>query len=303
MTDTVLPPTIWADEPLPANEVPPKEAKPPRAGRLEVWADDDPEIDDEHVEPRLRARRVEVRRAERRRRRRVLLALVMLLVLSAAAIGSLYSPLLDLDHLDIEGLRHLDPAGVEDASGLATGQQLVDLDTDRAVTKLDALPWVDRVTVTRRWPDTVEVRIVERTAIAVLVPATGERVVVARDGMVAGPAGPLDDDLPAVLMAPALTAATGVRLSDEVTLGLQMLAALPEDLAARATGAVVDESGGIQVVMADDAVLVLGNGEDASAKFIAAESILGGAVALNCLESANVSVPSAPVIVRASGCR
>ena len=54
--------------------------------------------------------------------------------------------------------------------------------------------------------------------------------------------------------------------------------------------------------VADDAVLVLGNGDDAAAKFLAAESILGGQVALNCLEKADVRVPSAPVIVRASGC-
>jgi cell division protein FtsQ len=255
-----------------------------------------------HEEPRLRARRVEVRRAERRRRRRLLALAVSIVVLAGVAVGVLYSPLFNVDHLDIEGVRHLDPAAVAKASGLKVGQQLIDLDTSVAQRKLAGLPWVRRVTVTRRWPDTVEVRIGERQAVAVVVLAGGQQLVVTADGVVAGPAGPLDALLHQVVVDPAVHIAVGRPLPNAVAGGIEMVGALPQTIASKAQGSTVKANGDVVVALAAGASLVLGSGDDVEQKFIAAQSLLGGSVVLSCLRTADVSVPSAPVIQRAPGC-
>jgi cell division protein FtsQ len=253
-------------------------------------------------EPRLRARRVEVRRAERRRRRRLLVLAAAIVLLAGSAVGTLYSPLFNLDHLDIEGVRHLDPAAVAKASGLRVGEQLIDLDTSAAQQKLAGLPWVRRVTVTRRWPDTVEIRIGERQAAAVAVLPGGRQLVVTADGVVAGPAGPLDAPLHQVVVDPAVHVAVGRSLPNAVASGIEMVGALPSEIASKSQGSTVKANGDVVVALAGGASLVLGSGEDVEQKFIAAQSLLGGSVVLNCLRTADVSVPSAPVLQRAPGC-
>jgi cell division protein FtsQ len=253
-------------------------------------------------EPRLRARRVEVRRAERRRRRRLLAAVIAVVVLAGAAVGTLYSPLFDVDHLDIEGVRHLDPATVAKASGLRVGQQLIDLDTTTAEHALARVSWVRRVTVTRRWPDTVEIRIGERTGVAIAAVGGDRLLVVTADGVVAGPAGPLDASLHAVTVDPAVHVAVGRPLPARVAGAIEMVGALPEPIASNATGSSVTASGEVAVSLRGGATLKLGNSDDVDQKFIAAQSLLGGSVVLSCLRTADVSVPSAPVIERAPGC-
>jgi cell division protein FtsQ len=168
---------------------------------------------------------------------------------------------------------------------------------------LDGLPWVDRVTVTRRWPDTVEVRIVEREAVAVAVAPDGERLAVTRDGMVAGPALSLDEELPTLGLDPTVPPVVGRRLPDRIALAVQMVGALPESIASRSNGSRIDADGQVEVDLGLGAVLVLGDGEDAAAKFTVAETLLGGTVSTNCLQKVDVSVPSASVVVRADGCR
>jgi cell division protein FtsQ len=225
-----------------------------------------------------------------------------IVLLAGLAVGTLYSPLFNLDHLDIEGVRHLDPAAVASASGLKVGQQLIDLDTGVAERKLSALPWVRRVTVTRRWPDTVEVRIGERQAVAVAVLPGGQQLDVTADGVVAGPAGPLDATLHKVVVDPAVKVAVGRALPPAVASGIEMVGALPETIASKAQGSTVTAKGDVVVALPAGASLVLGTGDDVDQKFIAAESLLGGSVVLSCLRTADVSVPSAPVIQRAPGC-
>jgi cell division protein FtsQ len=249
-------------------------------------------------EPRLRARRVEVRRAGRRRRRRIVAGIGAFVALIALCVGALFSPLLDVDHLDIEGVRHLDPAQVRSVSRLAAGQHLFDLDVSGAEARLDRMPWVRHATVTRRWPNTVEIRVSERRPSVVVATKDGARLVVTLDGVVAGPAESLDADLPTTIVDPAVKVKVGRPLPDEVALAIEMVGALPQDLASKATGSVVDAQGRVSVSLAGGATLVLGTGEDAAQKFLAAQSILGGAVVLGGLKRVDVSVPSAPVLDR-----
>ena len=182
------------------------------------------------AEHRFRARQVAVRQAESRRRRLIWGTIISVVVVGAVAIGSLYSPLLDVDYVDMRGLRHVEPAEVSEVTGLATGQQMIDLQVADIEAAVVDLPWVERASVVRRWPDTVEIRVTERSPIAIAV--IGEqRVVVTEGGYVAGEATAIDAGLATVELVDADPAVVGEDLpgpiADAVALVGEMVATWP----------------------------------------------------------------------------
>lgn len=119
------------------------------------------------VDPRIRRRRAEVRRAEGRRRLRVVVAAAILSAAVAGGWGALRSPLLDVDRIEVVGVQHLEPAEVASAAAIPRGTALVDVDPGAVAERVRALGWVGTVRVERSWPSTVAVVVTERTPVAV----------------------------------------------------------------------------------------------------------------------------------------
>jgi cell division protein FtsQ len=119
-----------------------------------------------NVDPRLRARRVAVvREAGRRRLRRALLVLGFIAVV-AAAIGSVFSPLLDVDEVTVSGATGARAEQVQTAARIEKGVPLLLLDTASAKTRIEALPWVASATVDRELPGTLAITVAERAPVA-----------------------------------------------------------------------------------------------------------------------------------------
>jgi cell division protein FtsQ len=129
------------------------------------------------VDPRVRDRWVAVRRDAGRRRLRVVILVGVVVVLVALAWGVSVSPLLDVNQVRVRGLHRVTAAQIEDAAGIHTGDAMVWLDPGRAVSGIEALPFVHRATVTREWPGTVRVTVVERRPVAWLAGPSGMVVV------------------------------------------------------------------------------------------------------------------------------
>src|SRR5690606_8702151 len=101
-------------------------------------------------DPRLRERRIAVRRAEGRRRLRRLLIVCGAGVLAAAAHAVSRSPLFDVDEIAVRGTRRIAADAVDAASGLRTGQPLTDVDGAAVRSRLRAaLPGLRDVAVAR----------------------------------------------------------------------------------------------------------------------------------------------------------
>lgn len=127
----------------------------------------------EHIDPRIRARRVEVIREQGRRRLRILLVSVSLLC--AVGLGWLVvqSPLLAVRHVKITGAAHVTVAEVQSAAHVGHGAALVTLDRGTVARRVEALPWVARASVTKHLPGTVRITIVERAPAAWVRTRTG----------------------------------------------------------------------------------------------------------------------------------
>lgn len=117
---------------------------------------------------RLHQRRVAVARQQGRRRLRLLLSLLAAGALVGGALGVLHSPLLAARHVVVTGAAHTPVAEVLAVSGLDRHPPLIDLDTGAAAAAIDRLPWVASAAVSRHWPDSVSVRLVERRPVAVV---------------------------------------------------------------------------------------------------------------------------------------
>ncbi|MCE3554971.1 FtsQ-type POTRA domain-containing protein [Pseudonocardia sp. RS11V-5] len=118
-------------------------------------------------------------------RRRVALTLLVLVLLAALGVGSWLlltrSGLADVETVEVTGTLTVSRDAVLDAAAVETGGPLAEVDTKAAAERVAQLPGVGSVQVSRGWPHTVEIAVVERTAVALartpqgitLVDATG----------------------------------------------------------------------------------------------------------------------------------
>jgi len=111
----------------------------------------------------------------------------------------LVSPVLGVNSVQVDGVTSLPADQVRETAGIEPGTPLLRVDVDAARARIARLPQVASVEVTRGWPHTVVVTVVERVPVAVVGPP-GQRTLVDAHGVLfdtvtgAPPAGvvPLD---------------------------------------------------------------------------------------------------------------
>lgn len=119
---------------------------------------------------------------------------------------------------------HVSAEQIRAAAATHLGTGFFALDIDRVRASVAKLPWVERVEVRKRWPDTLELRVAEREPFA----RWGEHQLIGRDGTLfsapgaesiqglprlAGPDGALDDVIAFYNHSSRLFAGTGLGVS------------------------------------------------------------------------------------------
>ena len=244
--------------------------------------------------PRIRQRRIEVRRDEGRRRLRALVALLVAVVAGASAYGTTRSPLLDVDHVHVRGAAQAPVADVVRAAG--HGRQMIDLDEHRLAIAIERIPWVQAADVTKRWPGTVEVTLRERTPLAAIVRADGTTSIVDQSGRVleirAEPA-------PELFRVESTSAAGGAgSIVSRANRGaLAVVASLPDVLAGRVPSVVVHEDATLELRLDGKVTVVFGPARDIRAKLVALTTVVQK-TDLRRVRAIDVRVPTAPVLTR-----
>lgn len=136
--------------------------EPPRT--IVIGDKDDP--DDPGIDPRIKARRSKVLRAAGLRRLRwVLVALGVVGVLLLTNL-MLRSPLFDVREVTVTGTSYVDPADMDAIREQLVGNPLVSIDLASVRRAVEANQWVRAVDVSRDWPHTIHIDILERRPVA-----------------------------------------------------------------------------------------------------------------------------------------
>lgn len=276
----------------------------------------------EPVHPRIARRREQVDRESRRARPWLRWGPLAMAVASTVVVAGLFSPLADLDHLEVRGLEGEPAAAVREASGLVTGSAMFGVRPAEVRRRVESLPWVAHADVDARWPDTVAISVIPHRPLAFIEapeaspdgePRVGRSVLmtsgVVLDAADLGPLGPFTTGLPAVTTASSKVAPVGPDGSamEYSEVARSVLAQLRPVTSEAVNELSVGASGAVTLVArvpggTSEAVLALGGPEDLPAKAIALESVLSGTVELACLERLDVSVPTRVTIQRSGGC-
>ncbi|MGY1807414.1 cell division protein FtsQ/DivIB [Blastococcus sp. SYSU D00669] len=239
-----------------------------------------------------RDRRPERPRRERSRRARRLRVLLVLPLLATVAWVVWASPLLAVRTVQVDGAGSLTAEEVRDAAGVATGTPLLRVDLDAARARVARLPQVASVQVTRGWPSSVVVTVVERVPLAV-VGSDGQRVLVDAEGVlfdtITGPAP--DGVVPLDVAAPGPDDAA-------TRAGLAALAALPAAVRDQLAEAAADDDGEVTLTLTDGTTVLWGEAGESEAKGRVLTALLDQLEAgrLEPAATIDVSAPSAVVL-------
>jgi len=252
-------------------------------------------------DPRIVARRIAVKRDEGRRRLRRLGWVAVAAILVGGAALATRTPLLDVDHVRVQGASRVAIGDVLDAAahaGAERGDPLVDLREATVARAVEALPGVADARVEKRWPGTVVVTLVERRPVASI--AVGDRLaLVAADGVVVEVLTVASRGLPA-LEGVEVDAEPGA-VADAPDL-LSVAAALPSTVAARVASVVAGPAPEeVSLRLGEGVSARLGPVADLGAKLTAVATVLEQ-VDLTCVLTIDVRVPSAPALTARPGC-
>ena len=269
------------------------------------------------VDPRMRARRVAVLRAEGRRRLRILLVALGVILAAAAAWGVSLTPLLDVDRMAVSGIDPADRAEILESSQLSVGMPMVFLDVDDAQRSIAALPWVRSARVWRDWPATVRIAVDPRVPAAVVPARGGRTALIDAYGYAIGwgpaPAGP---DAQAggsdptagsrVAALPHVSVPFSGQLGDIHTSAdgpLAVVAAMPDDLRAWVRTVTPGEGQDrIVLELIGGATAVLGDPVLIDDKISALRAVLATAD-LECITTIDVTMPDIATVTRHHPCR
>ncbi len=240
-------------------------------------------------------------RDEFRRRRNRLLVPIGLVIVAASAWALTRSSLLDADRVVVAGTERTTPEEVLSAARLAPGDQLVDLDAVAVRRRIEAtLPWVASARVSRSWPGTLRITVVERRAVAQVQAVDGRWFMIDVGGRLLDTA-----DLP----DPALVTIDGTVPEGEP-------GAMLVDRAARAVAVLDGLSPGLQTrigllrFVGTDEVefglrpagrVALGRPEQVAQKLQDLDTVLAR-VDGACLSAIDLRVPAKPLVQRNADC-
>jgi cell division protein FtsQ len=247
------------------------------------------------IDPRLRARRIDVARDHGRRRLRRFAMVAGATLLAVAALGATRSPLLDVDRIDVRGADGPQAAEVREVSGIVPGEPLLWLDAGAVERRVASLAWVADAQVERSWPSTLVVAVEARTPVAVA--GVGPRwVLVDEDGLAL--AAGRSAALPTISVpAPEV----GGSLAPAGRDSARVVASLPEELRDQVVTVAV-ASDGSTLTLDDEIEIRWGGPEQSGAKAAAALVILEEADR-GTIATIDVTVPRATTVTRQTGAR
>jgi cell division protein FtsQ len=136
------------------------------------------------IEPRIRQRRIGVKRSANRRRLWWLALAAVVLVVVIGVLALLGSSMFAVERVTVTGNVYTDQAALDAVIEDLTGTAVLLVDTDAVEAQVEAIPWVRDARVSTSFPDSASIEIRERTPVAAMMGADGSVRVLDVDGRV-----------------------------------------------------------------------------------------------------------------------
>jgi cell division protein FtsQ len=253
------------------------------------------------IDPRLRARRIAVKRQAGRRRLRWSFVAGVIVLLLAVLFGLSYTPLVSVDRVDVDGAVEVDATLLQSVVDSAKGSSIVWLDLAALRARLEADPWVRKVRVSRDWPHSVRIEIVERRPVASFAGPDGQIRVVDGDGRVLAVLSGLPVDYPFLAVtAPNLDA--GNDSPPAVLAGIAVAKVLPDELRNRVKQLDVSDDGQVQMELNPSGTVIMGAPSELRDKLVTVLTVLHNCGTGPPPATIDVQVPSKPSLTPVGAC-
>ena len=228
------------------------------------------------MDPRVRARRIAVRRAKGRKRLIWVAIGAAILVVLVGAIAILASSLFDVRTIDVQGAVYTDPQQLSAIVDELKGDAILLVDTRQIERQLESIAWVESARVSTQFPHRVFIDVRERKPIATFAGSDSKFRVIDRDARVLD----IVDGVPIDYML--ITGATpdverGQFAGRPFASAAQLAIALPPQVRALTESIGVDATAGnLTLQLRNDVKVQLGPAADLSAKLVRLLSMVQG---------------------------
>jgi cell division protein FtsQ len=212
------------------------------------------------MDKRVRERRRSIHQEHGRRRTTVAAVVVVVLVVVGLFLWMRASDVFAVKRVTTTPLKHVTAEEVYDATVDARGVSLLRLSTRAIAAELSELPYVRSAEVYRRFPDTLDVRLVEYEPVARLQAGNGEVWLVTDDGRALEKTA--SAALPLVVPGTAVSPVAGEKIPNAIVAGLPVASLVTSESLSETLPTLdhisVSSGGEVTVVLEDGAELRLG---------------------------------------------
>ena len=216
-------------------------------------------------------------RAQRRRvRLRIALAVLAVLAVVVGVVSLYRSDTFSVKTVDIVGAKRLSAAKLTELAAMPQDATLLRLPAAQIESRLEANPWISSAEVTRDFPDTVRIRVVERTPAAIVGVNAKTRWLVDRNGVWLAPqSASATSALMFVRDVDGLDPVPGKKTQSETLLNaLEILSQPDPDLAPKIRAISAPSIDKTALVTKDDVEIFVGTADDIARKQQVAAKIL-----------------------------
>lgn len=222
----------------------------------------------------------------RLRRLRPFLYAALLAALVATGVWLLwFSSVLQTRDVEVTGNAALSAARVEKAARVPLGEPLVSADLDAIEQRVEAIASVRSASVSRSWPHTVQIAVVERVPVAVVSRGVGLQAV-DEDGYLFGSYATEPSDLPVIRTAPDVR-------REALAEAAAVIGSLRADVAAKVRHVDVESVDQIVLRLKDGRRVMWGSADDAAQKAEVLQALLRQPATTKAAEI-DVRVPGRP---------
>jgi cell division protein FtsQ len=176
----------------------------------------------------------------------VVVAVILLWIVYGTAV-------LGVRQVSVIGTGFLTPAQVQSAAAVPMSEPLARVDLDRVRARVQKLAPVDRAVVSRGWPGTIKIEVIERTPVAAVPRGPGQWVLIDGQGVAYRTVTQQPGDLPLAQLATPAPGDLNTRSA------LTVLGALTADLRDQLVGITVKAPAQISLQLRNDRTVIWGD--------------------------------------------